>query len=297
MRAAYKPTAKFKTFLFRVATNHCLNEVRRGEYHVDHTSTSEEAEDDAGLELAGGEGDRPDQALAGRELERAVGEALRGMSERERAAFTMCRFEGMAYRDIAEALEASEAGGQESHPPGHARGGAEDRGAAGGPRARKEQGMSCPFEEELSAVCRRGAAARAARRGGGPRARVRGVPGGGGAPAAHHDGPRRDAPARALPRHAAARCWPGSTRLPPTARERWRAFWRPGVLVPAAGLAAVAGLALWAALPHEPALEVSDAATLELAMNLEEVEDYDVVGLEDAEDLEVVAHLQELEVQ
>ena len=31
------------------------------------------------------------------------------MSERERAAFSMCRFEGMAYRDIAEALEASEA--------------------------------------------------------------------------------------------------------------------------------------------------------------------------------------------
>jgi RNA polymerase sigma-70 factor (ECF subfamily) len=56
-----------------------------------------------------GEGERPDQALAGRELERAVGEALKTMSERERAAFTMCRFEGMAYRDIAEALEASEA--------------------------------------------------------------------------------------------------------------------------------------------------------------------------------------------
>jgi RNA polymerase sigma-70 factor, ECF subfamily len=47
--------------------------------------------------------------VAGRELERAVGEALKAMSERERAAFTMCRFEGMAYRDIAEALEASEA--------------------------------------------------------------------------------------------------------------------------------------------------------------------------------------------
>jgi RNA polymerase sigma-70 factor (ECF subfamily) len=104
----YKPTAKFKTFLFRVASNHCLNEVRRGEYRVEHTTTETE-EDGGGLELAGGEGDRPDQALAGRELERAVGEALKGMSERERAAFTMCRFEGMAYRDIAEALEASEA--------------------------------------------------------------------------------------------------------------------------------------------------------------------------------------------
>src|SRR5262245_47577148 len=25
----YRPDAKFKTFMFRVATNHCLNEVRR----------------------------------------------------------------------------------------------------------------------------------------------------------------------------------------------------------------------------------------------------------------------------
>jgi RNA polymerase sigma-70 factor (ECF subfamily) len=105
---AYKPSAQFKTFLFRVATNHCLNEVRRGEYRVTHTSTAP-TEEEGGVEVAGPEGERPDEAVAGRELERAVGEALKGLSERERAAFTMCRFEGMAYRDIAEALEASEA--------------------------------------------------------------------------------------------------------------------------------------------------------------------------------------------
>ena len=105
---AYKPSAQFKTFLFRVATNHCLNEVRRGEYRVSHTSTAPTEEDD-GVDVAGPQAERPDEAVAGRELERAVGEALAGMSERERAAFTMCRFEGMAYRDIAEALEASEA--------------------------------------------------------------------------------------------------------------------------------------------------------------------------------------------
>ena len=106
---SYKPTAKFKTFLFRVASNHCINELRRGEYRVAHTSTAPTQEDEGELDLEGQEADRPDQALAGRELERAVGEALQSMSERERAAFTMCRFEGMAYRDIADALEASEA--------------------------------------------------------------------------------------------------------------------------------------------------------------------------------------------
>jgi RNA polymerase sigma-70 factor, ECF subfamily len=107
---SYKPTAKFKTFLFRVATNHCLNEMRRGEYRVARLTAEAPAEDDAGvLDMPGPDSDRPDQALSGRELETAVGMALKDLSDRERAAFTMCRFEGMAYRDIAEALEASEA--------------------------------------------------------------------------------------------------------------------------------------------------------------------------------------------
>ncbi|HVE81521.1 MAG TPA: sigma-70 family RNA polymerase sigma factor [Myxococcales bacterium] len=105
---AYKPSAKFKTFLFKVAANHCLNEVRRGEYRVKHTTHEAEAEA-TGQELPEAAASSPDEALHGKELERAVGEAMSQMTERERAAFTMCRFEGMAYREIAEALAASEA--------------------------------------------------------------------------------------------------------------------------------------------------------------------------------------------
>lgn len=105
---SYRPSARFKTFLFKVAANHCLNEVRRGEYRVKHTSHEAEAEA-TGRELPGAQATSPDEELQGKELERAVGEALGQMSERERAAFTMCRFEGMAYREIADALAASEA--------------------------------------------------------------------------------------------------------------------------------------------------------------------------------------------
>ena len=101
---SYRPSAKFKTFLFRVATNHCLNEVRRGEYRMPHRSEDQSETESAELTAV-----TPDQALHGKELEAAVQAALQGMSERERAAFTMCRFEGMAYREIAEALSASEA--------------------------------------------------------------------------------------------------------------------------------------------------------------------------------------------
>ena len=103
----YRPSAKFKTFLFRVAANHCLNEMRRGEYRVKHVS--EGPEEGEPLETAAPEADRPDKALEGRELESTVAVALAALSERERTAFTLCRFEGMAYRDIAEVLQASEA--------------------------------------------------------------------------------------------------------------------------------------------------------------------------------------------
>lgn len=106
--AGYRTRAKFKTFLFRVATNHCLNEVRR----VEHRVRPAPGEAEVGPEVAAlweAGSFMPDQVVAGRELEAAVQGALQGLSDRERAAFMMCRFEGMAYREIAEALSATEA--------------------------------------------------------------------------------------------------------------------------------------------------------------------------------------------
>ena len=99
--SAYTPTARFKTFLFRIAANHCLNERRRGEYQADHVS-----EEAAGAAVIGEVG--PDQVLEGRRLEAALAQALSELTERERAAFAMCRFEGLAYREIAQALDCSE---------------------------------------------------------------------------------------------------------------------------------------------------------------------------------------------
>jgi len=104
----YQPSARFKTFLFRVATNHCLNELRRPARKAERVDEPAGEASGSPLEAAASD-ETPDQALEGKEVEAVVGLALKQMSERERAAFTMCRFEGLAYRDIAFALEASEA--------------------------------------------------------------------------------------------------------------------------------------------------------------------------------------------
>lgn len=92
---------------------------------------------------------------------------------------------------------------------------------------------------------------------------------------------------------------------PPSLLDRLRGWLRPQVLVPAlsaAALLAVGVAAVQLARRHEaPAagapLLVADASELELAQNLDLVEDLDVVGLESPEDLEVVEHLDELEGQ
>lgn len=104
---SYQPTARFKTHLFRVATNTCLNDKRRPSAKAE---VLEANVTDDGPSVFDTEADAstPMHALEAKELEAAVQRAMRKMSERERAAFAMCRFEGMAYRDIADALEATE---------------------------------------------------------------------------------------------------------------------------------------------------------------------------------------------
>ena len=102
---SYRPTAKFRTFLFRVTSNTCLNALRRPQAKRETTVAGR----DDGAQVDAREPSGPDQALEAKQVEAAVGRALAAMSERERAAFCMCRFEGLAYKDIADALSATEA--------------------------------------------------------------------------------------------------------------------------------------------------------------------------------------------
>lgn len=102
----YQPSAQFKTYLFRVATNHCLNEVRRqGVVQVEAKVTDDEGPSVLDSTPAD---DSPHADLEAKRLEACVHDALASLSPRERAAFAMCRFEGLPYRDIAQALEATE---------------------------------------------------------------------------------------------------------------------------------------------------------------------------------------------
>jgi RNA polymerase sigma-70 factor, ECF subfamily len=102
----YQPSARFKTFLYRVATNHCLNEVRRAEYTA-RSSGPTEGGDPPDLDALPSGDAGPLEEAVGRSLEQAVLAMLGALPEKQRAALVLCRFEGMGYEEIAETLETS----------------------------------------------------------------------------------------------------------------------------------------------------------------------------------------------
>jgi RNA polymerase sigma-70 factor, ECF subfamily len=103
----YQPSARFKTFLFRIASNHCLNELRRGEHSAraaDRPMPGEEPQDPDALP---GGAPTPEEHAAGGALARAVEAMLARLPEKQRVAFVLCRFQGLSYEEIAEALDAT----------------------------------------------------------------------------------------------------------------------------------------------------------------------------------------------
>jgi anti-sigma factor RsiW len=90
----------------------------------------------------------------------------------------------------------------------------------------------------------------------------------------------------------------GLDSVPAPLAERWRRWLRPSVLVPsAAGLLAAGAVAFYLGPfgHHGLPSELQDGAALDVAMNYDVVANYDVLGLDNPDDVEVVARLEELE--
>ncbi len=102
----YRPTARFRTFLYRIASNHCLNELRRGEYAARPTAPRD-GEEPVDLDRLPGGAPTPEEEAQGAALGRAVEALLLRLPEKQRAAFVLCRLQGLSYEEIAEVLQTS----------------------------------------------------------------------------------------------------------------------------------------------------------------------------------------------
>jgi RNA polymerase sigma-70 factor (ECF subfamily) len=106
-RASYEPTAKFKTWLFRIATHLALNWLRdekheRGQERLDDVSTHLPARQISDR--------RPsvEQELVYSVKLEEIRRAIAALPEKQRAAVLMHKYEEMEYTQIARALGCSE---------------------------------------------------------------------------------------------------------------------------------------------------------------------------------------------
>ncbi|TCP53897.1 RNA polymerase RpoE-like sigma-24 subunit [Tumebacillus sp. BK434] len=102
MLDSFREEASFKTWICKIATNRCIDWRRKHVPRQEQTAQVEEAEripDD--LDAS------PEHVLLRREQQEEVHGMLEEMPEKYRSILLMYHFQGMSYKDIAEAQEIS----------------------------------------------------------------------------------------------------------------------------------------------------------------------------------------------
>jgi len=105
----YKSTAKFSTWLFTIARNLCLNEIRRRSRHpADSLDAPHPDQDDQPLQqFEDKKTFSPPETLLQGELAQNIDRALADLPENQRSAILLCRQDELSYEEIAEVLGCS----------------------------------------------------------------------------------------------------------------------------------------------------------------------------------------------
>jgi RNA polymerase sigma-70 factor (ECF subfamily) len=104
----YEAAAKFSTWLFTIARNLCLNEIRRRIRHpADSLDETYPGDDRPIRQPQETRNFSPPDSLLHAELEGKVEEALAALPEKQRTAILMCRGDEHSYEDIAKILGCS----------------------------------------------------------------------------------------------------------------------------------------------------------------------------------------------
>lgn len=97
----YKPQAKFSTWLYKIATNVCLTEIKL-KHRMNRVSLDE---------LQEKKGDIKDSnSVSGydfvnrRDIRSSIFQALNSISEKERTSIILCKYEGLSYDEVAEVI-------------------------------------------------------------------------------------------------------------------------------------------------------------------------------------------------
>ena len=105
----YRVSAKFSTWLFTIARNLCLNEIRRRSRHpaASLDAPHPEQEDQPLRQFEDAKTFSPPDSLLHEELERKIQQALADLPANQRIAILLCREEELSYEEIARVLGCS----------------------------------------------------------------------------------------------------------------------------------------------------------------------------------------------
>jgi RNA polymerase sigma-70 factor, ECF subfamily len=105
----YRETSKFSTWLFTIARNLCLNEIRRRSRHPAESLDVSHSEnpDEPARQVEDRKADSPPAVLLQSELAEKIDQALAALPENQRTAILLCRQDELSYEEIAEILGCS----------------------------------------------------------------------------------------------------------------------------------------------------------------------------------------------
>jgi RNA polymerase sigma-70 factor (ECF subfamily) len=107
-RGTYEPTARFTTWLFRIATHIALNWLRDGKKERGQIRLDDEGDGDAPARQVADRKPSVEQHMVYQAKLREVRDAIGLLPEKQRAAVLMHKYEEMDYSQIAGVLECSE---------------------------------------------------------------------------------------------------------------------------------------------------------------------------------------------
>jgi len=106
-RETYEPTAKFTTWLFRIATHLALNQIRDRKHERNQENLDEETSEGMTRQVAD-RGLNVEQDMVRQARLNEVRDAIAALPDKQRAAVMMHKYQELEYSQIAKALACSE---------------------------------------------------------------------------------------------------------------------------------------------------------------------------------------------
>ncbi|MDM7995204.1 MAG: RNA polymerase sigma factor [Acidobacteriota bacterium] len=98
--SGYEAQAKFTTWLYRIATNVCLNEIRKSQFRATHEPLREALPANAGNATVA--------CLNQQAIARAIRKAMEQLPVKQRAAFILNKYQELSYAEVSEIMGVSE---------------------------------------------------------------------------------------------------------------------------------------------------------------------------------------------